>query len=103
MPVDTNVIKLLVQWLVHEKKTDVTFEQRHLNIHLLKFSVDSQSVEPIDESEITVYCLKAQEKSLSTQLEQYEQEVKDLIDEVKTRLKQGQKNVVRKNLRYSKI
>lgn len=96
--VDMHVIRLLVQWLVHEKKANITYEQKHLKKHLLKFTVDSNPVEQIDESEITVFCLTEQEKHLSVQIEQYEEEVTNLITDVKNRLKQGQKSAVCKIL-----
>lgn len=96
MNVDLNIVKLLVRCLQFEDKADVVFEDKHCHENLLKFSVTSQPVVPINDSEISVYILQMRERVLSSRLQQLETEEKSLRTEVKTYLKQGQKITVNK-------
>lgn len=91
---DLKTIELIVRFLETERKAYVTFD-KHCNLFLIKFANSSSPVQPITDSEISVFALQTKEKVLIKDLEKLEKEKESLQKEVKELLGKNMRNMVR--------
>ncbi|KAK7572045.1 hypothetical protein V9T40_014517 [Parthenolecanium corni] len=98
---DLKTIELIVRFLETERKAYVTFD-KHCNLFLIKFANSSSPVQPITDSEISVFALQTKEKVLIKDLEKLEKEKESLQKEVKELLGKNMRNMAKNTLRKQK-